>query len=80
MTIDRVEKQDGEPRWETGKRQDGLRDLGELFEEAPSKESYPEYYARVVKVMDLKTIKKNVSLLFLFLFLLLVFLLLLYYS
>ena len=58
----RVVKEDGDPRWESSKskRDDGLRDLGELFEEAPSVESYPEYHVKVKHIMDLKTIKKKV--------------------
>ena len=38
-----------------------MRDLGELFEEAPSVESYPEYHVKVKRIMDLKTIKKKVG-------------------
>lgn len=58
----RVAKEDGDPRWESSKskRDDGLRDLGELFEEAPSVQSYPHYHNVVKHIMDLKTIKKKV--------------------
>ena len=56
-----MDKEEGDPRWESGKAKpdDGKRDLGELFDEAPSRDSYPEYYAKVVTVMDLKTIKNK---------------------
>lgn len=55
-------REDGDPRWESGKVKpdDGKRDLGELFDEAPSRASYPEYYAKVTNVMDLKIIKAKV--------------------
>lgn len=55
----RVPREDSDPRWESGKVKpdDGQRDLGELFDEAPSRASYPEYYAKVTNVMDLKIIK-----------------------
>ncbi|CAN0116582.1 unnamed protein product, partial [Ectocarpus sp. 12 AP-2014] len=58
----RVEREDNDPRWESGrvKPDDGMRDLGELFEEAPSEDSYPEYHAKVKNIMDLNTIKTKV--------------------
>ncbi|CAM9543033.1 unnamed protein product [Pylaiella littoralis] len=37
-----------------------MRDLGELFEEAPSVESYPEYHLKVKNIMDLNTIREKV--------------------
>lgn len=58
----RVLKEEGDPRWESGKLKpdDGKRDLGELFDEAPSRESYPEYHEVVKHIVDLKTIKRKV--------------------
>lgn len=40
-----------------------MRDLGELFEEAPSEDSYPEYHAKVKNIMDLNTIRTKVCML-----------------
>lgn len=55
-------REENDPRWESGKVKpdDGMRDLGELFEEAPSVESYPEYHVKVKNIMDLNTIRKKV--------------------
>lgn len=55
-------REENDPKWESGKVKpdDGMRDLGELFEEAPSVESYPEYHVKVKNIMDLNTIRKKV--------------------
>ncbi|CAN0406924.1 unnamed protein product, partial [Hapterophycus canaliculatus] len=48
--------------WESGrvKPDDGKRNLGELFEEAPSVESYPEYHVKVKNIVDLSIIRDKV--------------------
>lgn len=58
----RVLREENDPKWESGKIKpdDGMRDLGELFEEAPSVESYPEYHLKVKNIMDLNTIREKV--------------------
>lgn len=62
LSFIRVLREENDPRWESGKIKpdDGMRDLGELFEEAPSVESYPEYHVKVKNIMDLNTIKQKV--------------------
>lgn len=62
MKHGRVLREKDDPRWESGKIKpdDGKRDLGELFDEAPSEESYPEYHVIVKNIMDLKTVKRKV--------------------
>ncbi|CAM9921688.1 unnamed protein product, partial [Scytosiphon promiscuus] len=58
----RVPREEDDPKWESGriKPDDGKRNLGELFEEAPSVESYPEYHVKVKNIMDLNTIREKV--------------------
>lgn len=60
--LHRVPKADGEQRWNSARRSDSTRHLAELFEEAPTPESYPEYYDKVAEVMDLRMIRENVRL------------------
>lgn len=59
--LNRVDKGTEDLKWTTGNKPDGLRNLGELFEKAPSEKSYPEYHKLVDKVMDLATIREKVG-------------------
>lgn len=47
--------------WTTSNKTDNMRNLGELFEQAPTKNSFPAYYEKISIVMDLATIRERVS-------------------